>query len=305
MLIAVGIFVAGKTLYKHIATEGNALMDIYRVYSTALRCKRNSIDKSMSLLEYAKQEIATEQVENVQKVVQVLTLLLPTPVFWALYDQQSSHWTFQAMQMNNKIGSFSIKPEQMQIVNAFLILACIPLFDRVIYPSAKRLGFKCSSVQKIACGMIFASASFVLAAILQSTVQQGIFLTNPTTGLLECTEKCTNILWQIPQYVLITFGEIMFSITGLEFAYSQAPGNMKSFCQSFWLMTVAVGNLLVIAISFCNVFSEPQPGISSNSQIAMYLTYASIQWMAVVWFLWLSRGFAFTRESVMIVDEQE
>ena len=30
-----------------------------------------------------------------------------------------------------------------------------------------------------------------------------------------------SILLQIPMYVLITAGEIMFSITGLEFAYSQ------------------------------------------------------------------------------------
>ena len=30
-----------------------------------------------------------------------------------------------------------------------------------------------------------------------------------------------SILWQIPQYFVITLGEVMFSITGYEFAYSQ------------------------------------------------------------------------------------
>ena len=30
-----------------------------------------------------------------------------------------------------------------------------------------------------------------------------------------------HILWLLPQYIVITVGEVMFSITGLEFSYSQ------------------------------------------------------------------------------------
>lgn len=30
-----------------------------------------------------------------------------------------------------------------------------------------------------------------------------------------------SIAWQLPQYVLVTAGEVMFSVTGLEFSYSQ------------------------------------------------------------------------------------
>lgn len=40
-----------------------------------------------------------------------------------------------------------------------------------------------------------------------------------------------NMLWQLPQFFIITIGEILFSITGLEFSYSQAPANMKSVLQ--------------------------------------------------------------------------
>ncbi|GAA6215580.1 solute carrier family 15 member 2-like [Lates japonicus] len=58
-----------------------------------------------------------------------------------------------------------------------------------------------------------------------------------------------HIAWQIPQYVLITAGEVMFSITGLEFSYSQAPANMKSVLQAGWLLTVAFGNVIVLIVA--------------------------------------------------------
>jgi dipeptide/tripeptide permease len=36
--------------------------------------------------------------------------------------------------MNGQIGSYIIKPDQMQVVNAAFILFLIPLFDGIIYP---------------------------------------------------------------------------------------------------------------------------------------------------------------------------
>lgn len=82
-----------------------------------------------------------------------------------------------------------------------------------------------------------------------------------------------HIAWQIPQYVLMTMGEVLFSITGLEFSYSQvgektqqgasfrsktswtsvslpqAPANMKSVLQGGWLLTVAFGNVIVLIVA--------------------------------------------------------
>uniref|UniRef100_A0A9J8AKC3 Solute carrier family 15 member 1a n=1 Tax=Cyprinus carpio carpio TaxID=630221 RepID=A0A9J8AKC3_CYPCA len=49
---------------------------------------------------------------------------------------------------------------------------------------------------------------------------------------------------QIPQYFLITTGEVMFSVTGLQFSYSQAPKK-----QAGWLCTNAVGNIIVLIVA--------------------------------------------------------
>ncbi|TRY88874.1 hypothetical protein DNTS_016951 [Danionella cerebrum] len=54
---------------------------------------------------------------------------------------------------------------------------------------------------------------------------------------------------QIPQYFLMTSGEVLFSVTGLQFSYSQAPKNMKSVLQAGWLCTNAVGNIIVLIVA--------------------------------------------------------
>ena len=56
----------------------------------------------------------------------------------------------------------------------------------------------------------------------------------------DVSPKSISMLWQIPQYVTITAGEVLFSITGLEFAYSQVSA---SRVQSLWFSPVLVLSL--------------------------------------------------------------
>ncbi|XP_061465099.1 solute carrier family 15 member 2 isoform X2 [Rhineura floridana] len=82
-----------------------------------------------------------------------------------------------------------------------------------------------------------------------------VVLTNTSTKTLKTwkTEDIAannvHISWQIPQYLLISAGEVMFSITGLAFSYSQAPVSMKSVLQAGWLLTVAFGNVIVLVVA--------------------------------------------------------
>lgn len=63
-----------------------------------------------------------------------------------------------------------------------------------------------------------------------------------------------HIIWQLPQIVVITAAEIMFSVTGLEFSFTQAPQSMKSVLQACWLLSVAIGNMLVVVIAELKYF---------------------------------------------------
>jgi solute carrier family 15 oligopeptide transporter 1 len=57
-------------------------------------------------------------------------MYIPLPIFWSLYDQQASTWTIQAVAMDSRLwGTTLMLPDQMQVLNAVLILAFIPLFQ--------------------------------------------------------------------------------------------------------------------------------------------------------------------------------
>ncbi|XP_071418292.1 solute carrier family 15 member 2 isoform X5 [Pithys albifrons albifrons] len=82
-----------------------------------------------------------------------------------------------------------------------------------------------------------------------------IVITNISEGAVKTWKsediKANNVhmAWQLPQYLLISAGEVMFSITGLAFSYSQSPASMKSVLQAGWLLTVAVGNTFVLIVA--------------------------------------------------------
>lgn len=65
-----------------------------------------------------------------------------------------------------------------------------------------------------------------------------------------------HMAWMLPQYVIITMAEVMFSITGLQFAFTQAPVSMKSLLTAGWLLSVAFGNLIVVIIKGAHFFNR-------------------------------------------------
>ncbi|MEY2490489.1 MAG: proton-dependent oligopeptide transporter, family, partial [Verrucomicrobiota bacterium] len=59
-----------------------------------------------------------------------------------------------------------------------------------------------------------------------------------------------SVNWQLIAYVILSAGEVMVSITGLEFSYTQAPNRMKSLLMAMWLLSIALGNQIPSILSF-------------------------------------------------------
>lgn len=102
------------------------------------------------------------------------------------------------------------------------------------------------------------------------------------------------MLWIIPQYVVITVAEIMFSITGLEFSYSQAPLSMKSVLQAGWLLTTCIGNLIVVIIEAIEPFEK-----QSNN----FFLYAALMLIDMVIFALMAMRYKYVKQGDTVTED--
>nr|XP_027196033.1 solute carrier family 15 member 2-like [Dermatophagoides pteronyssinus] len=441
MIVSLAFFVIGRFWYGYRVVppqKQNVILTVGKCVYHALTGKFSSMaPKREHWLDHADLYHNHQTILEVKTLMRILFLYISLPIFWALFDQQSSRWTLQAIRLNGDFGFYTIKPDQIQVINPILIVAFIPFFENVIYPIFNRIGLN-KPLRRMVIGGIFASLSFAACGILQTQIEKELpptmakgtnhlmlitenskimnmsifdefnsnieFEQNPLkiyasiprvklndkfivpydknitlkndktlviyleknnqsplifvmdnvlskpigsgaqmftifnlknfhnetfsstdtnddviidsiiqnftintigklktfeievkgksssmsvgearsnyklgqgtayvqliTGDMEHADKINfqliqliesnkiSVLWQIIQYVLITAAEIMFSVTGLEFSYSQAPKSMKSVIQAAWLLNVTIGNLLVAIIADVQLFPK-------------------------------------------------
>ncbi|KYM98055.1 Solute carrier family 15 member 1, partial [Cyphomyrmex costatus] len=450
MITSIFVFVLGKRMYKIVNPTGNLIVKVTKCVCHAIGNKiKDKGEKRDHWLDHADDVYDNKLIEDIKIALGVLKLYIPLPIFWALYDQQGSQWTFQATRMDGQIGSFVLLPDQLQAVNPLLIIIFIPIFETCIYPIFTKIHFIDTPLKKLVTGGLLASVAFVAAGIVEINIEKTypklptngfaqirIFNTmdcgvsvnldqNPisisslnmsevlelkangsvkipyTADFTECYEKgytklknyqgettakeavatswvitpsglqdnyedmvskpengkpmirsliylesglsnttlkllskdktevvsipvsisslnsihsklveiqdpseydvylngtlldenvpfksggvyavigsnlmynnqpkisgktvivtppnSLHMAWMLPQYIILTMGEVMFAVTGLQFAFTQAPVSMKSLLQAGWLLTVAFGNIIVVIIKGAHPFER-------------------------------------------------
>jgi POT family proton-dependent oligopeptide transporter len=182
-------------------------------------------------LDRAREVHPDEAVEGVRAVLRILIVFALVTPFWSLFDQKASTWVLQADQM--------IKPDwfrssQMQALNPMLVLLLIPFNNLVLYPALRRFGVEPTALRRMGSGIAFSGLAWIAAGAIQLAIDGG---------------EPVAVTWQVLPYMLLTFGEVLVSATGLEFAYSQAPASMKGVIMAFWYLAVTVGNLWVLLVN--------------------------------------------------------
>ncbi|XP_071822395.1 solute carrier family 15 member 2-like [Apostichopus japonicus] len=484
MFVAVCVFFAGRTSYKVFPPSGNVVWVVIKASACALYKKISvkSGESKQHWLDWAGDEFDSNVLQDIKDLYHVLKMYILLPFFWALFDQQGSRWTLQAEHMDGNLGFYTIKPDQMQVMNPVLIIIMIPLFEGAIYPLMNRLNVPTRPLARMCTGMLLGGLAFVLAGVIQLRIEGSEILapgdeqaavkfinTSPcpigvessifngpiqyandtehftvpegdydvrfdssycpvikpsrsltitlqskeiasviiyakdnrlqsrtVAGKLDKAKKgrarvsvgnfaellsdvdnlnvtlrkkkgkdyqlqvtpfntsefvsvepgrytlttlspnsseyslgsftagtgaiyrvilqpselplvdvkmvvyvdvepnSVSMLWQIPQYLVITAGEILFSITGLEFSYSQAPATMKSCVQAAWLMTVAIGNLIIVIIAEAKFFT---------SQAAEFFLFAALMGVVILLFTVMAYFYSYITPSSFKEDQ--
>lgn len=193
-------------------------------------------------------------------------------VFWSLWDQSGGEWVTQADKMNLHFLGINWLASQIQAVNAIMILSFIPLFQYIIYPAINRV-FTLTPLRKIGLGLIVTGLSFLISAWIETQIAAGL---KPNIG------------WQMPAYALLSAGEVMVSITALEFAYTQAPKNMKAVIMSLYLLSISAGNLFTALV---HVFIANKDGTVKLQGAAYYNFFAALSIGCVAIYIFVAKAY--------------
>uniref|UniRef100_A0A1I7UN98 Oligopeptide transporter 1 n=2 Tax=Caenorhabditis tropicalis TaxID=1561998 RepID=A0A1I7UN98_9PELO len=192
MIIATLVFMSGSFWYKKVGPKENI---IFKVIGTIVSAIRNKISSSSThhrshWLDYSLKDhdcasspecrelhgncAQRRYIGDIKQLFRVIVMMIPVPMFWALYDQQGSTWVLQAIGMDANVFGWEILPDQMGVLNAFLILFFIPIFQSLVYPGIERLGIEMTMLRKMASGGVLTALSFFICGVVQLFVNSSL-----------------------------------------------------------------------------------------------------------------------------------
>ncbi|PIL27553.1 transporter [Ganoderma sinense ZZ0214-1] len=194
-------------------------------------------------------------VDEVKRGFKACAVFCWFPIYWLTYNQLNNNLTSQAATMVTN----GLPNDVLSNLDPFALIIFIPIFDILIYPALRRAKINFTPLKKITLGFFLGAAAMVWAAVVQHYIYKrnpcGYYVStcadadgNPITSDL-------NVWIQTGSYVLIAFSEIFASITGLEYAFTKAPKNMRSLVMSVFLFMSAISSALGEA--FVSLSADP------------------------------------------------
>jgi len=163
MFVALALFIAGSKLYIRNKVRSNVCTKFIK---TVAGVNPN-----------ASRDFKRESA----RMIKIFKIILPMSIFWAVFDQAGSTFTYQAAQLDKSI----IKPlrsilfmpsgwlleDQIEAMNPIILLTLIPVFNVIIYPLISTV-YKMTALRKMTLGLAINCLVCVFAGWLQLKIDQ-------------------------------------------------------------------------------------------------------------------------------------
>jgi POT family proton-dependent oligopeptide transporter len=187
-------------------------------------------------------------VDDLRSALASCKVFIIYPLYWAAYSQFLTNFVSQAATME----THGIPNDIMPNIDPITVLILLPILDRVVFPFLRRLGVPVRHVDRITMGFLICGVSMLYASFVQRTIYAAPpcydhpRATNCMDGRVP---NQVSVFFQAPAYVLVAASEILASVSGVEYAYTQAPKSMKSLIMAVYLSTVSAGALIAMTVS--------------------------------------------------------
>lgn len=162
----------------------------------------------------------------------------------ASHSHLGSFTIVQARSMDRHLSpKFEIPPASMSIFSTLTVLSCLPLYERLFVPLARRFtanptGLTCLQRMGVGFGInILATIVSALIEMKRKTAAADHNLLDKPTAIIPIT-----VFWLVPQYCLHGLAEVFMSVAHMEFLYDQSPESMRSSAAALFWIAIAIGN---------------------------------------------------------------
>ncbi|KAH7359319.1 peptide transporter PTR2-A [Plectosphaerella cucumerina] len=163
-------------------------------------------------------------VDEVKRGLNACKVFLFLPVFFLAYNQMTNNLSSQAATME----LHGAPNDLIQNLNPLSIIIMVPILDT-----------------RMAVGFGFSAASMVAAGVMQHYIYTlGPCGKDASACAEEGLKAPINVWAQSLPYVLVGIAEIFTNVSSYEYAFSKAPGNMKSLVMSVNLLMSAISAAL-------------------------------------------------------------
>ncbi|XP_047116107.1 peptide transporter family 1-like [Schistocerca piceifrons] len=173
VILSLYLYVFGKDLFRIRCPKENIILKfICCTYYAVKRRLESKVLYTDHWLDAAIEKYSEKLIDDMKIVFGIFFLFIPVPLFWSLFDQQGSRWTFQASRMRGDFLGMQLIPDQMQVLNPAIVLVLIPLFDRSIYPVIGYNNTVSSLLTKMFAGGIIASFAFITSGAIEIKLEE-------------------------------------------------------------------------------------------------------------------------------------